>query len=208
MSDCGSMKLPLDLQTKFDKCSQEYLNIFGSVLTEFTGLDWVELMAMKPFIELGTSNQKVKVGQVGRYSYNWEQPTEHDNDPKYLTIYTYVVGIKCEQCQGEGKIEPELLEQNYDLEKPPIYSDTMCNKCDGSGVYHDKNKKLNAIKLSEEDLFLQKKYTDYQTNLRDDFEYHADQYLPTNVVDSYSGYSNEHDEDNPESELDDLSEWK
>ena len=108
------------------------------------------------------------------------------------------MGIACEWCKGTGKVEPEIIEIDYDLKKPPQYSDSLCPSCEGTGVYHYSSDELNQIRLTKIELKLLNKCSEYYNSL-DKLKDQAGHSYSTNdgLGDIYTGYDDEHDEDNP-----------
>lgn len=132
-------------------------------------------MASYPYEELGTTNKILTIGQIGRYTYEWGQPDEYGEDTEYVDVYTYVIAIKCIKCKGIGQLTPLAEEQNSDMENPPSFPfDDECDWCDGTGVFHKPDRRLNEIRLTKIELEIQDKCEAYYKALEEKIKYSHD----------------------------------
>ena len=67
-------------------------------------------MASYPYEELYTSNKRLIIGQIGRYTEEWGQPGEYGEDTDDVDIFTYVIAVRCIKCKGRGRIIPHTIE--------------------------------------------------------------------------------------------------
>lgn len=124
-------------------------------------------MASYPYEELDTSNKKLLIGQIGRYTYEWGQPDEYGEDTEYIDVFTYVIAVRCVKCKGTGRIVP--YEYSYDDE---------CDWCDRTGIFHKPDRKINKIRLTKRELELQHRRESYYKELEDKIRHSSNDNYP------------------------------
>ncbi|WP_074904605.1 hypothetical protein [Nitrosomonas communis] len=157
-----------------------YFNISGKE----SDLLW---MAMTPAKFL--RYERLKINQIGYYVIDWGRPDEYGEDTCEITVKSFVIGVQCTTCNCGGKYE--TWEQGADMDQPPIISYDMCDKCDGTGVYHYSNKILNRIRLSENEFRLKEEHDSYFDELEN--KLNSDRYAS-----AHYSTSPVYDEDNPD----------
>ncbi|CAB5110427.1 Chaperone protein DnaJ [Olavius algarvensis associated proteobacterium Delta 3] len=123
-------------------------------------------MAMTPCVELGDSPGKLTIGQIGRCSYEWDQPDEYGEATEYVDVYEYVIGVSCDKCSGSGRIIPYPESQDTDMVIPPYHPpNDRCDLCDGSGIIHRRSNRLNEIRLTKQQKVLRRRCESYYSDL-------------------------------------------
>lgn len=150
------------------KIKKQYLKILRDSFDISNTLAEELWMASYPYEELGTTNKILTIGQIGRSTYEWGQPDEYGEDTEYIDVYTYVIAIKCIKCKGIGQLTPIAEDQNYDMENPPSFPfDDRCDRCDGTGIFHKPDRRLNEIRLTEKELEIHDKCETYYKSLEE-----------------------------------------
>ena len=159
-------------EKEIEKLKKQYLKVLGDSLgisSELTDELW---MASYPFEDLHNSSKTLKLGQIGRYTYEWGQPDEYGEDTQNVNVYTYVIAVRCIKCKGLGTIDNHTMEENFDmLQTPSAPQDDRCDWCDGTGIFHKTDQRLNEIRLTEKELQIKNKYDSYYQRVEDEYRY-------------------------------------
>src|SRR6266699_2212665 len=56
------------------------------------------------------------------------------------------------------------------VENPPVYGESRCELCDGTGIYHEPDGTLNSLRLTREEQEIQLRYELYYDRLENSYE--------------------------------------
>jgi len=148
------------------KLKQRQIDLFVSEFGIDTKVAAELWMAMTPCVELYDLPKRLKIGQIGRCTYEWDQPDEYGEATEYVNIYEYVIAVSCDKCSGTGKIIPTPVTQDSDMVAPSYYPhDDQCDLCEGSGIFHRESNKLNKIRLTKQQIELLIRWQSYHDSL-------------------------------------------
>jgi hypothetical protein len=146
-------------QVEIDKLNLQQLEVLKTAFKGSNHLAKELWMAVIPCIDLSGYGKKLMIGQIGKTKLKWDRPKnlykseyeDHDdgNNTDVVTIYEYVIAVRCPRCDGEGIIT--TVEQ-VNLDLPPIYQEDTCSLCFGEkgGIYYYRDETLNYIRLTKQ----------------------------------------------------------